>query len=74
MCFFSDCVPDPNAFEPDSDMGILLRKMRKLFEDVSEKSAPQSPVSLESKQTSATLQALGVKVGDKVVVGGVKVS
>lgn len=68
----ADCVSDPNAFEPESEMGILVTKIRKLFADVSEKSVPHSPINLEAQQANATLLALGIKVGDRVVVGGMK--
>jgi len=72
--FHSDCVPDASAFDPDSDMAKLCHRMKKLLQEAEPPPPPSYLIDLEGSQIKETLRTLGVKVGDKVVVGGVKVS
>ncbi len=69
----SDCVPDISAFDEESDMGKLVRKLHGLLKEAeAQPYTPAVPV-LESGEAKDALRMLGLKVGDKVVVGGVKV-
>lgn len=68
----SECVPDISAFEPDSEMGKVVSKLRKLLSDAVP-ITPQQLSNMDSIKCRVTLQALGIRIGDKVVVGGMKV-
>ena len=67
-----DCVPDPGAFDPDSETGQLVRQLQHLFQEAEEN--PPVPLNTSYGESSHDeLHALGLQVGDKVLVGGVKV-
>ncbi|ELU18914.1 hypothetical protein CAPTEDRAFT_180238 [Capitella teleta] len=63
-----DCIPDPEAFDPDSETGQLVRQLQRLFHEAEE----NPPMPLNAYNESSTEEMYGLKVGDKVVVGGVK--
>ena len=67
---FSDCVPDPAEFEANSDMAKLCAKVRRMFLEAEKQTANQNPGGASEQ----VLAALGINVGEKVMVGGVKVS
>lgn len=67
----ADCVPDPAEFDANSDMGRLVSKMQRMFQDAQ---PTTTATSAENDRMTDILTALGLKVGDKVMVGGVKVS
>ena len=70
----TDCVPDPGAFESDSEMGQLVSRVRKLLQEA-EASPPSQPIlPYDNQGSKQALQLLGLKIGDKVLVGGVKVN
>lgn len=48
-------------------------KMSKMMKEAELTHRPDSP-DVEGAQAKVTLQAYGLKIGDKVIVGGVKVS
>ena len=73
VCFVPECVPDPGAFDTDSDMGHLVAKVHKLFQEA-EANPPAQPLPMEeTEESKEALHVLGLKLGDKVLVGGVKV-
>ena len=70
---FADCVPPPESFEPNSETAVLAKEIRLLLS-----SAPVIPERNDDSidyqaQAEAALKVLDIKIGDKVVVGGVKV-
>ena len=70
---FSDCVPPPESFEPNSETAAFAKEIRLLLS-----SAPVVPERNDDSidyqaQAEAALKVLDIKIGDKVVVGGVKV-
>jgi len=70
----TDCVPDVNVFGADTEMGKLVRRLHKVFQEA--KSSPQKgpPVSsANASQVRVALSSLGLRIGSQVVVGGVKV-
>ena len=61
-------------FGADTEMGKLVRRLHKVFQEA--KSSPQKgpPVSnANTSQVRAALSTLGLRIGSQVVVGGVKV-
>ena len=70
----SDCVPDASAFEPESDMAKLCYRMKKMLQEAEPPPPPSYMADFDDSHVKDTLRALGVRVGEKVVVGGVKVS
>jgi len=78
LCLLVDLVPDPCSFEPESEVAQLAERMRTLLE-TAEPTADciQLPTStsMDDRQleVSQALHAAGLKIGDRVVVGGVKV-
>jgi len=73
-----DLVPDPCSFEPGSEVAQLADQMKSLLE-TAEPTADciQLPTcsSADDRQleVSQALHAAGLRIGDRVVVGGVKV-
>ena len=66
-------MPDPGAFDEDSEFGQLVTSVKTLFEEALQQQSP--PASGEEDSTaSAALQARGLRLGDRVLVGGVKVT
>ena len=54
-------------------MGKLVARVRQLFQEAEACPHSQPAPVCDSQETRDALQVLGLKVGDKVVVGGVKV-
>ncbi|KAL5015773.1 hypothetical protein ScPMuIL_005362 [Solemya velum] len=69
-----DCVPDP-ANQSDPDITKLAVRLRKTLEEASQHapSVKQPPPNYDLVQSKVTLQAMGLSLGDKVVVGGLKI-
>jgi len=79
MCLFIDLVPDPCSFEPDSEVAELAEQMKTLLETAEPTDdCIQLPtaLSVEDRQleVSQALETAGLKIGDRVLVGGMKVS
>jgi len=75
---FTDLMPDPCSFEPDSEVALLAEQMKSFLESAQPTDdCIQLPTSSteESRQIEVTeaLEAVGLKFGDRVLVGGVKV-
>ena len=63
-----------NAFGADTEMGKLIRRLHKVFQDAKSSPLRAPPVNnADSSQVRAALSSLGVKIGSQVMVGGVKV-
>lgn len=71
--FLSDCVPDSNNLDPNSDMGRLVLRVRKTLQEAAPSSPNKPPPNYDLVHSKVTLQALGLQMGDKIVVNGVKV-
>jgi len=74
-----DLVPDPCSFEPESEVAQLAEQMKSLLETAEPADdCIQLPTSSteEARQleVSRALQAADVNIGDRVFIGGVKVS
>lgn len=67
-----DCVPDPNNFDNDSDMGRLVQRVRKTLQEAAPSSPNKPPPNYDLVHSKVTLQALGLQLGDKIFVSGVK--
>lgn len=67
-----DCVPDPSNFESDSDMGRLVQRVRKTLQEATPSSPNKPPPNYDLVHSKVTLQALGLQLGDKIFVSGVK--
>lgn len=78
-CLCLDWLPDPDGFEQESETRKLVLRLKRILEEAEPPDADDSNqvTSLSSEdgsRISRVLQAIGVRVGDKVIVGGVKVS
>lgn len=70
----ADCVPDPKNFDEESEMAKLATKIRKMMPEAGPVSPnPCSPI-FDPTQSRVTLQAMGLRLGDKVVINGSKVN
>ncbi|KAI0207755.1 CAP-Gly domain-containing linker protein 4 [Lamellibrachia satsuma] len=68
-----DCVPDINVFGADTEMGKLVRRLHKVFQESKSSPLRAPPVSkADVSQVRVALSSLGLKIGSQVVVGGVK--
>lgn len=67
-----DCIPDPSALDSDPDMPKTVLKLKKTLQEAGSESEKRPPPNYDLVQSKVTLQALGISLGDKVVVGGVK--
>lgn len=67
-----DCIPDPSALDSDPDMPKTVMKLKKTLQDAATQSEKRPPPNYDLVQSKVTLQALGINLGDKVVVGGIK--
>ena len=80
MFLCADWLPDPGSFEPGSETGRVAEEMRKMLEEAeppadSLMSFGDTASATHAVQTSSkALQELGIRIGDKVVVGGMKVN
>ena len=70
-----DCVPDPNSFEPGCETAVFAVQIQKILHEAKPVTSSREQVveKYDEVQISAALQALELQIGDKVVVGGVKV-
>ena len=64
-------MPDSGGLE--GHLKDAASKMTKMLQESEQAQRDQSP-DLDGAQAKVTLQAYGLKIGDKVMVGGVKVS
>ena len=75
-----DLVADPCSFEPGSEVSQLAQQMRSLLETaVPADDCIQLPVSSSTEEShlqevTAALHAAGISIGERVVVGGIKVA
>ena len=69
----SECVPDPSAFDANSDMSEMAQRMRKMLQEAEPVSRSHPMPNFDNVQGKVTLQSLSLRLGDKVMVGGVKV-
>ncbi|XP_060575927.1 CAP-Gly domain-containing linker protein 4-like isoform X6 [Ruditapes philippinarum] len=67
-----DCIPDPTALDCDPDMPKTVMKLKKTLQEADSESDKRPPPNYDLVQSKVTLQALGINLGDKVVVGGIK--
>ncbi|ESP02457.1 hypothetical protein LOTGIDRAFT_224824 [Lottia gigantea] len=67
-----DCVPDSSSFDQSSDMAKLAVKVKKTLLEATPVCPKQPPPNYDLIQSKVTLQALGLKLGDNIVVGGTK--
>lgn len=79
VCSFVDLVPDPCSFEPDSEVAELAAQMKSLLETAEPTDdCIQLPTALSEEdrqlEVGQALETAGLKIGDRVLVGGVKVS
>ncbi|XP_071142130.1 CAP-Gly domain-containing linker protein 3-like isoform X1 [Mytilus galloprovincialis] len=67
-----ECIPDPSDLDSDPDMGKLVIKLKKVLQEASQPAPKLPPPNYDLVQSKVTLQSLGLDLGDKVVVGGLK--
>ncbi|XP_025109929.1 CAP-Gly domain-containing linker protein 3-like isoform X2 [Pomacea canaliculata] len=67
-----DCVPEASNNEVDSDKGLLIQKVRKTLQEATPSSPNKPPPNYDLVHSKVTLQALGLQLGDKIVVSGIK--
>ena len=74
--FLIECLPDGSTFVPESGMSETLAKLKNLIQETQyDETKHEVKFSLpEDSNAMAALDVLGLKIGEKVVVGGVKVS
>ena len=70
---FTECIPDATDLDSDPDMGKLVVKLRKILQEASQPAPKLPPPNYDLVQSKVTLQAVGLELGDKCVVGGLKV-
>ena len=70
----ADCVPDADTYEPDSETAVLARRMHRLLDESRSGGVFHNQLNLDGVSAKVTLQAMGLAIGDQVIVGGVKVS
>ena len=68
-----DCIPDPAHLDSDPDFPKTIVKLKKTLQEAGSDTEKRPPPNYDLVQSKVTLQALGINLGDKVVVGGVKV-
>lgn len=73
LWILTECVPDPSDLDSDPDMAELVNKLRKTLQEASQPHPKQPPPNYDLVQSKVTLQAMGLSLGDKVLVGGSKV-
>lgn len=75
FCFyFKECIPDPSNLDSDPEMAKIVVKLRKTLQEACQPAPKQPPPNYDLVQSKVTLQSLGLTLGDKVMVGGLKVS
>ena len=75
ISLFTDCLPDGSNFVPESGMSETLAKLKNLIQetDYDEVKHEVKFALPDDSNAMAALDALGLKIGEKVIVGGVKV-
>ncbi|KAI8786616.1 CAP-Gly domain-containing linker protein 3 [Biomphalaria glabrata] len=66
-----ECVPEPSTFQEDHNMQMLAVKVKKTLSEAMPPVLKQAP-SYDLVHSKVTLQALGLTIGEKILVGGVK--
>ena len=74
MFSIADCIPDPSNLDSDPDMPKTVNKLKKTLTEAETDSNKRPPPNYDLVPSKVTLQALGINIGDKVMVSGVKVS
>jgi hypothetical protein len=69
---FSEILPDSG--DPDSETGKLILKMKKMLSEAEPATHKQQPPNYDLVPGKVTLRALGIGLGERVIVGGAKVS
>ncbi|GFO03242.1 Cap-gly domain-containing linker protein 3 [Plakobranchus ocellatus] len=67
-----DCVPDPNTLNENTAIAGLVIKLKKTLSEALPPSPRKPPPNYDLVHSKVTLQALGLALGDKIMVGGVK--
>ncbi|XP_052775253.1 CAP-Gly domain-containing linker protein 3-like isoform X2 [Mya arenaria] len=67
-----DCIPDPSNLDSDPDVPRTVLKLKKTLTEADNDANHRPPPNYDLVQSKVTLQALGINIGDKVVVSGVK--
>ncbi|RUS77086.1 hypothetical protein EGW08_015169 [Elysia chlorotica] len=67
-----DCVPDPSSLNENTAMASLVIKLKKTLSEALPPSPRKPPPNYDLVHSKVTLQALGLALGDKILVGGVK--
>ncbi|KAL8625698.1 hypothetical protein ACOMHN_043973 [Nucella lapillus] len=68
----ADCVPDSRNFDKDSDIGRLAQRIRKTLQEATPSSPAKPLPNYDLVQSKVMLQALGLQLGDQIVVSGAK--
>ncbi|XP_077981487.1 CAP-Gly domain-containing linker protein 3-like [Glandiceps talaboti] len=69
-----DCIPDPDAIDLNAEMSSNAIKLKRMYVTESEFQIPKyNTVSYDSVPGKVLLSSLGLNLGDRVMVGGVKV-
>lgn len=71
LLYYLDCIP--NCVDADPTLQKTAVKLKKTLQDAGSESEKKPMPNYDLVQSKVTLQALGINLGDKVVVGGVKV-
>lgn len=71
---FKECIPDPSNLDSDPEMAKIVVKLRKTLQEACQPAPKQPPPNYDLVQSKVTLQSLGLTLGDKVMVGGLKVN
>ena len=71
----TDCIPDPDSFEPGSETAVFAAQIQKVLKEAQPVTPSREGETqrYDEVQIGAALQSMGIQIGDKVVVGGVKV-
>ncbi|KAK3095868.1 hypothetical protein FSP39_020144 [Pinctada imbricata] len=67
-----ECIPDPTNLDSDPEMGKIVFKLRKTLQEACQPTPKVPPPNYDLVQSKVTLQAMGLTLGDKVLVGGIK--
>ncbi|XP_013420578.1 CAP-Gly domain-containing linker protein 3-like isoform X2 [Lingula anatina] len=67
-----DCIPELSSLDGNQELGKKALKLRKMLMEAEPTLPKLPPPNYDSIQSKVTLQAMGLKIGDKIVVGGVK--
>lgn len=68
-----ECIPDPSNLDSDPEMAKIVVKLRKTLQEACQPAPKQPPPNYDLVQSKVTLQSLGLTLGDKVMVGGLKI-